>query len=141
MPSHPGDCSSRECTEALTPDPCHSCHITCGSATQRVGILQSRSAKMVPSRCCQVPWKGPAPDQFGHALQSDQTRAWAPGRLVGIAQTVPVQLWPPPGNFSWHLMHNKQKVKQMENPSPEIFLKAGTLAHYSFYIKASRGLQ
>lgn len=53
-----------------------------GSATQCVGIAQSGSAKTLPSRCCHVPWKGPAPDQFGHALQCDHTQAWDPGGLV-----------------------------------------------------------
>lgn len=88
-----------------------------------------------------MPWEQPAPDQSGHALQSDQTQAWAPGRLLDIAQTAPVQLWPLQVIF-WGMSHITSKnIKQMENPSPEIFLKAKTLAHYSFYTKSSSGLQ
>lgn len=54
----------------------------CVSATQRVGIVHTRTqsggAKTLPPRSCQVPREQPAPDPFGHALQSHQTHPWAP---------------------------------------------------------------
>lgn len=108
-----------------TPGPWCLCHTTVWALWE--WECQGAAFQVLPGAL-----EAPTRDRFGHVLQSDQTQAWAAGRLgdLGITQTLPQQLWYPPSHFPWHLKHNKQKVKQMENPSPEIFLKAKTLAHY-----------
>lgn len=99
-------------------------------ASRRAGVLSwclpgpARS----PGNDLQLVRLGTLPSRTSHRADL-QAGCW-PSLGLGAAAAMA-----PPINFLWHLVHNKQKAKQMENLSPEIFLSVRTLARYSLYIK------